>query len=185
MFILLVLTLAFAQVGTARENPYKKNWGFPGGSPRSNGLEIEEQIITYDNFREAIRPFNYRWETFHVTTRDGYKLSMFRITGPIAKDDPDYHHPVPDGYDAEEYVPKTERIDNGKSILMMHGHNMDSEVWFEEKNMGKPMPLQLYDEGYDIWLGNHRGSNNCEHVPNRISPDNVQLSWDWSYAEMG
>ena len=68
---------------------------------------------------------------------------------------------------------------------MMHGHNMDSEVWFQEKNMGKPLPLQLFDEGYDIWLGNNRGSNNCEHVPNRVSKENVKLSWDWSWAEMG
>ena len=68
---------------------------------------------------------------------------------------------------------------------MMHGHHMDSEVWFAAKNMGKPLPLQLYDEGYDIWLGNNRGSNNCEHVPNRVSKENTKLVWNWSWAEMG
>ena len=166
-FILLVLLLALTQVGRSRENPYRKNWGFPGGSPR-NGPEVPEQIITYDNFREAIKPFNYGWQIFNVTTQDGYKLSLFRITGPIEKNDPDYFH----SEDGENFEPTIERIDIGKSILMMHGHNIDSEVWFQEKNMGKPLPLQLYDEGYDIWLGNDRGSNNCEHVPSRVAPDN-------------
>ena len=68
---------------------------------------------------------------------------------------------------------------------MMHGHHVDSEVWFREKNMGKPLPLQLYDAGYDIWLGNNRGSPNCEHVPGRVSAENKKLIWDWSWAEMG
>ena len=118
----------------------KKGWGIPGGLPRNGPIEVE-QIITYENFREAIKPFNYRWQTYNVTTRDGYKLSMFRITGPIAKSDPDYYVVPSNESDSDIDEPLPKRKENGKSVLMIHGHNMDSGVWFAEKNMGKPLPL--------------------------------------------
>ena len=65
---------------------------------------------------------------------------MFRITGPLGKNDPEYY--VLDNEEFQnENQDKYKREPLGKSVLMMHGHHIDSEVWFREKNMGKPLPL--------------------------------------------
>ena len=61
---------------------------------------------------------------------------------------------------------------HGKPVLMQHGHYMDSLIWFKEKKVGKPLPLQLFDAGYDVWLGNNRGSYNCELQSSRHNERN-------------
>lgn len=47
------------------------------------------------------------------------------------------------------------------------------------------MPLQLVDEGYEVWLGNDRGT----FYSNRHTRDGKWASlkerWDFSWAEMG
>lgn len=45
------------------------------------------------------------------------------------------------------------------------------------------MPLQLFERGFDVWLGNNRGtrySNRNEHYP-----EESEERWDFSWAEMG
>ena len=45
--------------------------------------EEEEEELLFDDFAEAIGYWGYSWEPYEVTTRDGLKLTLFRVTaGP-------------------------------------------------------------------------------------------------------
>ena len=45
------------------------------------------------------------------------------------------------------------------------------------------MPLQLFDHGYDVWLGNNRGTRYSNVNP--LFPKDSEDKWDFSWAEMG
>ena len=87
----------------------------------------------------------YTWEAFEVTTDDDYILTIFHITGTEASGD---------------FKPTKE------PILIQHGLKMDAASWMNDYHeskpfyytAGKPMPLQLADLGYDVWMGNNRGT---------------------------
>ena len=42
-------------------------------------------------------------------------------------------------------------------IVIMNGMGSDSETWLG-RSVGVPMPLQLYDYGYDVYMANNRGT---------------------------
>ena len=50
---------------------------------QKNGRRFEEddEFVKYAEFAEAIAYWGYSWEPVIATTRDGYKLTMFHITG--------------------------------------------------------------------------------------------------------
>ena len=60
---------------------------------------------------------------------------------------------------------------------------MDAASWlgFYET---KPMPLLLADEGYDVWMGNNRGTEFSRGNINGLTMDDKEF-WAWSWAEMG
>jgi len=72
-----------------------------------------------------------------------------------------------------------------QSVLIMPGLGMSADSWFPDPSLGEPMPLQLYESGYDVWLGNNRGTHHCmQHVEHSHVHDPEQF-WNWSFAEMG
>ena len=93
----------------------------------------------YLSFHLAIRQFEFDWEPYTVTTDDGYVLTMFRLQGPIGN--------VPVYRDAKQ------------SVLVMHGIGMSADSWFTSPLYGEPMPIALYEAGYDVWIGNNRGTH--------------------------
>ena len=46
------------------------------------------------------------------------------------------------------------------------------------------MPLILADQGYDIWMGNNRGTEYSRGNTNGLTTE-MQEFWAWSWAEMG
>ena len=88
--------------------------------------------------------YGYTWEAFKVTTDDSYYLTLFHVTGTK---------------DGGKFAPTKD------PVLVQHGLGMDAASWLndysnppEGYSQGKPMPLQLADLGYDIWMGNNRGT---------------------------
>ena len=80
-------------------------------------------------YKTYIESFDYKLEENQVITDDGYILSVWHLN------------------------PKTP---NGKVVFMQHGLADTAWTFFQ---LGKSsLPFLLLNEGYDVWLGNIRGS---------------------------
>ena len=94
----------------------------------------------YPEFEEQIGAYGYTWEPYLLKTEDAYFITMFRITGK-------------ENVEADT-SPR-------KPVILGHGKFMDSTSWFKSGGGVEnvvPLPLQLYDAGFDVWLSNARGT---------------------------
>ncbi|CAL8080419.1 unnamed protein product [Orchesella dallaii] len=103
----------------------------------------------------------YLFESYNVTTTDGYILTTFRISGgeksPARRGKP--------------------------AILLLHGLGSSSEAWIALPN-DKNLAYMLADAGWDVWLGNNRGSTfSSGHTSLNANRD--LRYWDFSFHEMG
>ena len=107
--------------------------------------------------------FGYDWEAHEVTTDDNYILTTFRILGQTGQPRP---------------------TSSKATVLCQHGNSMDGSSFFEYIYVGTPFILQLVDAGYDVWVGNNRGTDYSQgHQTLDSSADNEY--WNFSWAEMG
>ncbi|CAN6708037.1 unnamed protein product [Malus baccata var. baccata] len=106
--------------------------------------------------RPLTRP---RTQDNHVTTQDGYILSMQRI--PAGK--------------------SGEATGNGVPVLLQHGLLMDGITWLLLPP-GQSLAFLLADNGYEVWIGNTRGTKySLGHTS--LSPDD-RAYWEWSWDEL-
>lgn len=62
---------------------------------------------------------------------------------------------------------------------------MSADSWFPGPEFGTPMPIQLYEAGYDVWLGNNRGTTHSQGHQKLSMHEDAELYWNWSFAELG
>ena len=89
----------------------------------------------YQRFADAMSPYGYTWEAVKVPTEDGFILTTFHVTGNSSG-------------------PFTPSL---PPVIIQHGDYGDGAEWMGQYR-GLPMHLQLAEAGYDVWVGNNRGT---------------------------
>merc|ERR1719195_1580256 len=100
-----------------------------------------------------------------VDTEDGWTLSLYRISS-TKRGAGDFVSDIP--------------------VLFQHGGGTDS-LYFADAGMkldDVAWPFKLADEGYDVWMGNNRGTR-FAFKTNQDPFETDRTYWDFSWAEMG
>jgi hypothetical protein len=72
-------------------------------------------------------------------------------------------------------------VNHRTPILLVHGFMQDSECWVSHPENLKNLAFLLVDDGYDVWLGNNRGTRYCQkHILYKASENRF---WDYSLDE--
>ena len=90
-------------------------------------------------------------------------MTLFHVTGTTAN-----------GYFAEsddEHVP----------LLFQHDQGMDAETWLSSFKFKEPYMLQIANRGFDVWMGNNRGTKYTIRSGDKATED----YWQFTFADMG
>ncbi|XP_018504875.2 triacylglycerol lipase 2 isoform X2 [Pyrus x bretschneideri] len=150
------LPSCIATAGTTLVIGYALGWR--GGRWYANRKFRREQMKLLGQIKPKRWPLLRRIEP-KVTTQDGYILSMQRI--PAGKS----------GGLSGKRVP----------VLLQHGLLMDGITWVLLRP-GQSLAFLLADNGYEVWIGNTRGTKySLGHTS--LSPDDPAY-WEWSWDEL-
>lgn len=94
----------------------------------------------WKSLKEIIKENGYAVEQHYVTTEDGYILTLFRLPG----------------FANETAVQQGDPIKK-PVVLLQHGLESDAAQWLIN-TPDKTHAFMLANEGYDVWMGNNRGS---------------------------
>ncbi|ODM93618.1 Lipase 3 [Orchesella cincta] len=112
---------------------------------------------------QVLQKYDYPFETYNVITKDGYILTVYRITG------------------SPKLRKKSKRVK--QAVYLNHGLGGASNTWnFQPKS--RNLPFKLADAGYEVWLANGRGTAlSLKHT--KYSSVTDLRYWNFSFHEMG
>ncbi|KAK4577436.1 hypothetical protein RGQ29_027797 [Quercus rubra] len=115
--------------------------------------------ISHDSLcKSMVETKGYICEEHKVTTKDGYILGMQRIP-----------------------VGRTSKMANRPPVLLQHGILMDAATWlFNSPN--KSLAFILADNGFDVWMGNNRGTISSRGHTSLSANDPAY--WDWTWEQL-
>lgn len=117
-------------------------------------LAASAKLKPSDTIPDYLSNYGIPVEEHWTTTEDGYILKLFRLARPGA--------PV---------------------LLLQHGVLASAWCWlFNSPDLAPG--IQLFNEGYDIWLTNSRG-NLFSKNHTSLEPEFSKEFWDFSFADMG
>ncbi|TMW69288.1 hypothetical protein Poli38472_001444 [Pythium oligandrum] len=114
---------------------------------------------------QIIQRRGYAVEEHQVTTDDRYVLTMYRL---------------PKSYD--ETQKNVTAAANKPAVYLIHGL-LDSSFTWVLNYRNQSLAYLLADAGYDVWLGNNRGSTWSRKHLDYVSTD--RRFWDFTWEEMG
>ena len=130
--------------------------------PYGPTIERRPKTVSVDpdvslTFAQLVTKYGCVSETHNVTTSDGYVLTMMRVN-------------------------KTS-TPGATPVFVQHGLFGDASAWI--MNTDKSLAFVLANAGYDVWLGNNRGSQ-YSRVNNNINIDTQTQQWfDFSFYDLG
>ena len=116
-------------------------------------------FASYPDFPHFVKAMGYPCETHNIHTDDGYILTMFRIQ---AKNQTSMKKDLP-------------------VVMLQHGFTDSGDTWVIDDENNAP-GLRLANEGYDVWVGNSRGTKYCTSHVSLNSAD--PLFWQFSWQNM-
>ncbi|XP_020109283.1 triacylglycerol lipase 2-like [Ananas comosus] len=135
------------------------------GLTANNSLNLKEDQTSTGHgdgiCKSRLEIYGYECQEHHVTTEDGYILSIQRVPNGRSGT----------GKDATTKVP----------VLLQHGVLMDGITWLLS-SPDKSLGYILADSGYDVWIANSRGTKySLRHM--FLSPSNSAY-WEWSWDQL-
>ncbi|XP_044748470.1 lipase 1-like [Coccinella septempunctata] len=120
---------------------------------------IEKDDVVLSSIEES----GFKGELHHTITEDGYILGLHRIL---------------------RRANNTSKPKGRYPVLLVHGLESSAVDWINHHGTDS-LPYLLLNEGYDVWLGNVRGTQaslNHTSIDHRVDPSRF---WDSSVHEIG
>ena len=118
-------------------------------------LSISDEELPY-YYKEYIESFGHKLEEHQVKTEDGYILTLWHLS-------------------------PNSSLNKNKVVYFQHGFTCTAWVFFQMEK--KSLPFLLVEQGYDVWLGNSRGTIfSLDHISKNYKKANGDY-WDFSMDE--
>lgn len=123
--------------------------------------KIIEHSQSYDGglCLNLIQPCGYACVEHTTQTKDGFLLGLQRVSSSTIN----------------------LGAQSGPPVLLLHGLFMGGDAWFMD-SPNESLGFVLADHGFDVWVGNVRGTK-WSHGHSSLSDGDKEF-WDWSWEEM-